>query len=159
MRNLLNWQLLLQNLHIYQIGQIFTAVFQKQLVFCPLIFTDLIKGDEAHFRVNSSEPLTWSSAQWAAHTPCSHRGTKRNRFSNVTAYQNSWKGEKWGKFLWRRALKINPSLFPEYSKTHLRLNIGSGNFFELFCLLMKFRDNKEALETAKLRLWATKKAL
>lgn len=140
--------------YIQQIGQIFTAAPKSKLVFCPVIVTDLIQDNQAHFGVNTSEPLTWNSASCSK----SAQDTKRNRFSNVTEYQNSWKDGKWGKLLWRGALKINASLFPEYSKTHWRSNIGSVHFFQPFCLLMKFRDNKNTLEIAKWSLWATKQA-
>lgn len=155
LRNLFNWQLLPQDLHIQQIGQIFNCSPQKQLVFCPLIITELIKDNQAHFGVNTSKPLTWNPVSCSK----SAQGTKRNRFSNVTEYQNSWKSVKWGKFLWRGALEINTSLFPEYSKTHWRSKMRSVHFFQPFCLLMKFRDNKNALKTAKRSLWATKQAL
>lgn len=54
-----------KTLHIQQIGQIFTAAPKSKLMFHPVI-TDLIQDNHAHFGINTSEPLTWSPAQWAA---------------------------------------------------------------------------------------------
>lgn len=89
------------------------AAPKSKLVFCPVIVTDLIQDNQAHFGVNTSEPLTWSSVSCSK----SAQDTKRNRFSNVTVSEQLERWEMRETPL-KRSNKTNASLFPEYSKTH-----------------------------------------